>query len=285
VSELDADQRESLRAYADATRPSPAEVERALARTLARVESSRRRSSLPNGRRRFVWVAAAGFATLLLATAALAGIRWLRGQSRAPTPSHGEARFERALPPEGAQAQRAAPGGERAEAPPQPEAPLPAAEPGEAPPAASAGDTEAGSAGKAELPADPSSGEAEPSAGSDAARDSASARKPNSPPKPASKSAAKAPPVVDAGELADESRLLARARKALDANDYAGALDWVEEHAHRHPHGALEEERLILEAVAACRGGQRRRGLDTLATLRQRFAGSPTLTKVERACE
>jgi outer membrane protein assembly factor BamD (BamD/ComL family) len=86
-------------------------------------------------------------------------------------------------------------------------------------------------------------------------------------------------------ELADESRLLGRIRKALDAGDFEAALDWAEEHARRHPDGALSEERLILEAVAACRGGRLDRGRACLASLRQRYPGTPAITPVEQACE
>lgn len=78
--------------------------------------------------------------------------------------------------------------------------------------------------------------------------------------------------------------MLARARRALRDNDFESALEWAEQHARHHPHGSLTEERLILEAVAACRGGQRERGLAAAKQLREQFSSSAALAKVDQAC-
>jgi hypothetical protein len=91
-------------------------------------------------------------------------------------------------------------------------------------------------------------------------------------------------PTADASALADESRLLTRVRGALGDNDFDAALEWAEAHRRRHPHGSLTEERLILVAVAACRGGQRDRGLAAVEQLREQFPKAAALAKVERAC-
>lgn len=259
MPELNDEERGRLDAYARATEPSPADIERALTRTLARVPHSQRAPNLPDGRRRVVWMAAAGFATLVIATAAVAGVRWLRARpqpelpelrSESASPRYGEARLE--------QADTAGQDSAPALAPPEPE---PDPDPRDAPAQVEA----------AEVAPDPSP----------APQPRARHRQP---PRPASEPAAAKDPADASSRLAEESRLLARVRRALNNQDFASALDWAEEHARRHPQGALTEERLILEAVAACRGDQRDRGLESLATLREQFPKAAAIAKVEQSC-
>jgi hypothetical protein len=70
----------------------------------------------------------------------------------------------------------------------------------------------------------------------------------------------------------------------LRDNDFAAALAFAEEHARDYPRGSLTEERLILEAVAACRGAERERGLAAAKQLREQFPNTSALAKVEQSC-
>jgi hypothetical protein len=56
--------------------------------------------------------------------------------------------------------------------------------------------------------------------------------------------------------LAEENRLLARARAALLDADPGQALARLDEHARRFPDGVLSEERQALRAVALCEAGR-----------------------------
>ncbi|MFO7562495.1 MAG: hypothetical protein R6X02_07615 [Enhygromyxa sp.] len=257
------EERALLDAYAQATSPSPSEVERALTRTLARIESAERPTSLPGQRRGYVWVAAAGLATLAIASAAIAGVRWYQARPQPETQTYGAARLDRGG--DGLEA-RATPRSSSVTEPPleptlveQEQVPAPA-EPEQAP------EDQA-----LELPKPPTN---------DAPAPRRRAR-----PKPAEDPQPEATPASDSGsELAAESRLLALIRRALRDEDFEAALARAEEHARRHPQGALTEERLILEAVAACRGQQRSRGLAAAKQLREQFPNTAALAKVERSC-
>lgn len=246
-----------LDAYARATSPSPTEIEHALTRTLARIDSAERSAKLPNRRRRFVWATAAGFATLVLATAAIAGIRWYRARPQPKPETYGAAQYERpAVELEDRATPRAA-----ARALPTPAAELTSSD-------ESIAEVEA-------------TVEAEPTAEVEQPAPRRRARPKPVDPEPATSTP---PPPSDASVLAEESRLLARARRALRDDDFEAALEWAEEHARRHPQGSLSEERLILEAVAACRGDQRARGLAAAKQLREQFPKTAALAKVEQAC-
>jgi hypothetical protein len=259
VSDIGSDEdRALLGRYADATSPTEAEVEHALTRTLARIESNERQPRLPDVRHRFVWLAAAGLATLVIATAAYAGVRWFRARSSSSEPSYGAASFDRVDTDTDAIATRPTPG------------------PASVAPVRQVPEHVTEAAAQLE-PVDAEPVATEPPASKPRQRERAKKREdPSAEPV--------APPVADASVLAEESRLLAHVRRALHDDDFEGALEWAEEHARRHPHGVLTEERLVLEAVAACRGGQRERGLATAKQLRDRFPNTPTLAKVEQAC-
>jgi hypothetical protein len=251
------DERALLDRYAEATSPSPSQIEHALTRTLARVEGSSRPPSLPNARRRFVWIAAAGFATLVFATAAFAGVRWLRARSQPVEPSYGDMRREHAEPEHAVHVPEPAPARGRIE---------PAPEPSELVPA--------------EVPQMLTPTDIEP------VHVPRRRTEPKQPiPPPATVEPATVEPPAEASVLAEESRLLAHARRALHDDDFESALAWAEEHARRHPHGLLTEERLVLEAVAACRSGQRERGLEVASQLRAQYPNTPTLAKVEQSCQ
>lgn len=249
-------QRALLAEYREATEPSAAEIEGALTRLAVRVEgsSASAASSAARWRRRgrAGWAVAAGLAGLLVTGAAFAGAGLLSARPAAgDTVVHSqavavaEARAREELARERALS-------------PQPE---PAAEPDPVEVAP-------------ELIEDP-----EP----ELVEDPEPAPSPRRRAKPAGDGGAPAAP--SASELADESRLLARARRALSDGDLEGALDWADEHARRHPKGGLSEERLVLEAVAACKLGRDARGRASLAELRRRFPGAPAIAEVASACE
>jgi hypothetical protein len=249
------EERELLDRYARETAPTRSAVEQALTRTLVRIESNRRTANLP-GERRLVWFAAAALAVVVIATGAFASGRWLRARAHAVETTHDAARFDQV----DAGVEKNAPTLE-----PTPAQIAPVESEVDEPPAPIVLDV-----------ASP------PAADVDVSKPRNRNRRPAVQP---DTSGSVEPPVADAGMLAEESRLLAHVRRALRDDDFEAALAWAEEHAHRHPQGVLTEERLVLEAVAACRGGQRERGLAAAKQLHEQFPGSPTITKVEQACK
>lgn len=90
--------------------------------------------------------------------------------------------------------------------------------------------------------------------------------------------------ILDADTLREEGVLLSQARDALARGEWARVLTHVEQHRRAHPQGALLEERLVLEAAAACESGDRPRGQAALRALRRRFPGSLALSRVAAVC-
>ena len=268
LEQLDPEAQAELRAYTDATRATPPQLERALVRTLARVGGEEPKRTWRGRRRRLPWVVAASLTTLVFAGAAMAGVRWWRAspprQSQVIDGPEAD-EFERAA--SNTQSPATADGTAK---------PIPA---------------------PTQIERDPSSNEDDIRGQSTDEESTAqvvrAARpKPKSSPKRRPKTnrpaedtrETKPAPVTSATDLAEESRLLARLRRALDAGQLDVALDWAEEHARRHPNGALSEERLILEAVAACRDGQVARGRASLAQLRQRHPDATVPAQVDATC-
>jgi hypothetical protein len=256
------DSRALLDAYARATTPSPEAIERALTRTQAQIglgaqRSSRLPAKLSAKPARTAWIVAASVASLLFGTAALAAVHWARNHASVSIedPSYNAARRDQ-LGPAGA-------GTQLWDSSPVVEIPW-------------AAGSERGTA-PTELEAEAADAQAEP----EKSADKAPPKRRRVEPTPASTPAA----ASDEGStLVDESRLLGRARRALAAENFELALEWTDEHARRHPDGELTEERLLLEAVAACRGGQGTRGRAAAERLRAGFASSAVLAKVDQAC-
>jgi hypothetical protein len=277
MSEPNDEERALLDTYADRTSPSREQVEHALTRMMVRIESSKRPATLPDARRRFVWIAAAGLATLVFATAAFAGVRWLRARSQPVEPSYGANWVDRVETKGDAHV----PNPHRSDLAPDlaPAPPELVPEILEMPTVVDI-DVDVGldrsdATPRRHLEPKPLKREAADAEPADAETADA---------EPADAEPAEAEP-VEASVLAEESRLLAHVRRALHDDDFESALEWAEEHARRHPHGLLTEERLVLEAVAACRGGQRERGLAVAAQLREQYPNTPTLAKVEQSCQ
>lgn len=89
----------------------------------------------------------------------------------------------------------------------------------------------------------------------------------------------------DADALLRESALLSRAREAQARGEWQRVLELVDQHARSHPRGLLLEERLVLEAGAACNADQLERGRKALQALARRFPRSLALARVRDICE
>jgi len=87
-----------------------------------------------------------------------------------------------------------------------------------------------------------------------------------------------------ASTLAEETRLLAQARRRLAAGSARDALVPLREHARRFPSGQLTEDRMVLQAQALCESGQTDQGLAQASALRKAFPRSSHLPRVDRAC-
>jgi hypothetical protein len=98
-------------------------------------------------------------------------------------------------------------------------------------------------------------------------------------------SAPPAPPSQPrASDLAEETRLLARARARMRSGEPTGALEPLAEHARRFPQGQLTEDRMVLRAQALCESGDTEAGRRQATALRQTFPDSSHLPRVTRTC-
>lgn len=98
--------------------------------------------------------------------------------------------------------------------------------------------------------------------------------------KPAARHAA--PPAPPASDLAEETRLLRDADRALRAGNTAKAISLLDEHAARFPKGALAPERAAERLIVSCELGvaDQRRVEQFLASR----GASPLAARVRRAC-
>ena len=248
-----------LRAYRAAIEPPPGALERQHARVHARLAAA------PPPPRRRLWVSIAAAAALLALLIGGLGL-------------YIDARIQRAV--DASLAQRSADGNATGVAQDHPPAPrreparapepavTPAPEPVAAPPELVAAPPEPA------VPPPPAPLEPVVTPAPPAAPAVAPARR-----RPPSR-----PSVVDADSLRLEGALLSQARDALARGDWPRVLTLVDTHRREHPQGALLEERLVLEAAAACEAGQAARGQTALRALQQRFPGSLALSRVASAC-
>lgn len=84
--------------------------------------------------------------------------------------------------------------------------------------------------------------------------------------------------------LAEEARLLARARRHLAASEPAAALEVVAEHRIRFPQGALRIEALAIRALARCASGQRTEAGADRARVAEQDPESPYLLRIDARC-
>lgn len=91
-----------------------------------------------------------------------------------------------------------------------------------------------------------------------------------------------APPQHSADALAEETRLVTEARRALSSSDPAMALAPLREHARRFPQGALSEERDAYAAIAHCRQEPPQR--DAARRFLAAHADSVHAPRVQAAC-
>jgi hypothetical protein len=90
------------------------------------------------------------------------------------------------------------------------------------------------------------------------------------------------PPPPPAADLAEETRLLRDADKALRAGSTAKAIALLDEHAARFPKGALAPERAAERLIVSCELGVADRGrVDQFLASR---GASPLAARVRRAC-
>lgn len=99
-----------------------------------------------------------------------------------------------------------------------------------------------------------------------------------------SRAAPAAPTDPPASDLAEETRLLARARARLRAGSPSDALAPLSEHARRYPQGQLTEDRMVLRAQALCDAGKTKAGRQEASALRKAFPSSSHLPRVDRSC-
>jgi hypothetical protein len=92
----------------------------------------------------------------------------------------------------------------------------------------------------------------------------------------------RAPPPPPASDLAQETRLLRDADRALRAGDPASALTLLDQHAARFPKGALAPERTAERLIVTCELGvaDPRRVESYLASR----GASPLAARVRKAC-
>ncbi|MFV8750877.1 hypothetical protein ACNOYE_10045 [Nannocystaceae bacterium ST9] len=255
---------ELLARYRRASEPDDEAIERALTRVLIRAESESESepapAPAPSFDRRAWWIAAA------MVLLALGGLSLLlaEGLGGAPALRRSEAEYRRSDEPSSGEAREGA-GSPRPRAPGTASiVPVELDEPDEQP--------------RVE-PSEPT-----PTPEPRARRRASEPTPEPAPPEPDPIAETLAPTPTSARDLADESRLLGKARRALAAGDFTDAIDWAAEHARRHPEGLLAEERLMIEAVAWCRSGEHAEGRARLAELERRYGATPASAEIEATC-
>lgn len=86
-------------------------------------------------------------------------------------------------------------------------------------------------------------------------------------------------------QLAEETRLIAEARRHLRKGSPRAALEPLADHAKRFAKGQLAEDRMALIARAHCEAGDVKTGLEKAAALGRAFPSSSHMSRIERACE
>lgn len=199
--------------------------------------------------------------------AAAAALLWIASgpssTAERQTANEGAAAYDRASDPaQGRASAGAAPAGSTAQ-----RRPVPAPSPTPAPPGPAA----------AEGPApDEADDPTESATGGEAIRERSKRRRPSA-----------SPPAATADTLAEESRLLHAARRALLANDPATALDTLATHRRLFPRGLLRQERQGLQAIALCERESDSHGSEGQATARRfldQFPKAALATRVRGAC-
>ena len=102
---------------------------------------------------------------------------------------------------------------------------------------------------------------------------------------PTPTSAARAVDEPEPSQLAEETRLIAQARRHLRNGSPRAALAPLADHAERFAKGQLAEDRMALSARAHCEAGDVTTGLEKAAALGRAFPSSSHMSRIERACE
>lgn len=91
-------------------------------------------------------------------------------------------------------------------------------------------------------------------------------------------------PVPSVSSLAEETRLLERAREAVTENRPSDALGLLREAQERFPGGVLRQERAVLRVVALCDAGKLAAGRTAAAAFLRAHPRSALRSRVESAC-
>jgi RNA polymerase sigma-70 factor (ECF subfamily) len=92
-------------------------------------------------------------------------------------------------------------------------------------------------------------------------------------------------PNAAAGALADETKLLAAARRALSAGDFERCVELLRQHTERFGTGLLAEEHAALRAVALCSSGRDEVGRRAAIAFARQYPDSPLSARVRAACQ
>jgi hypothetical protein len=93
------------------------------------------------------------------------------------------------------------------------------------------------------------------------------------------------PEVAPVDTLAEETRMLARAREALGAGRPNAALSILAEHRRTFPSGRLAPERAALRVIALCDAGRRAEGARAADAFLAAHSAHALATRVRKACE
>lgn len=89
---------------------------------------------------------------------------------------------------------------------------------------------------------------------------------------------------ADSGSLVQETRLLARAQRALRSGKPASALQLIEQHASTYPQGSLAQERDAARVLALCALERLPEARRSQQQFLRAWPGSPLTERVQRAC-
>lgn len=104
-------------------------------------------------------------------------------------------------------------------------------------------------------------------------------------PAPLASSPPTAPPsAAPEDHLASELALLQQAQKKIRAGDPRAALSLLDEHARRHPRGALQQEAAAARILALCDAGRREEARAEAARFLEAAPSSPLAERVRNAC-
>ncbi|MCL2448149.1 MAG: hypothetical protein FWD17_04300 [Polyangiaceae bacterium] len=88
----------------------------------------------------------------------------------------------------------------------------------------------------------------------------------------------------NAGDVADETRIIGEGIAARRSGDAARALALFDEHARRYPGGVLGDERDVERVLALCDLGRRDVARAAAARFERTRLGSPLVARIHASC-